>query len=270
MQWLSIRAVLPQKAKIILAVLPFLLLLGTYVVFSEARHAENEADKVLPTLSTLKDSVARIFVKEDRRSGEILLWKDTAASLKRLAYGLIIASCAALFIGLNMGMYPYIASTLSSFVVFLSMIPPLAILPILFIIIGIGELGKIALIVFGTLPLITRDVQIAVKNIPVEQITKAQSMGASHWGVTYKIVLPQIMPRLLTSIRLSLGAAWLFVIAAEAISATEGLGYRIFLVRRYLSMDIIIPYVIWITFLGFLIDLSLRLIIKHRYAWATR
>jgi len=243
MQWLSIRAVLPQKAKIILAVLPFLLLLGTYVVFSEARHAENEADKVLPTLSTLKDSVARIFVKEDRRSGEILLWKDTAASLKRLAYGLIIASCAALFIGLNMGMYPYIASTLSSFVVFLSMIPPLAILPILFIIIGIGELGKIALIVFGTLPLITRDVQIAVKNIPVEQITKAQSMGASHWGVTYKIVLP---------------------------SATEGLGYRIFLVRRYLSMDIIIPYVIWITFLGFLIDLSLRLIIKHRYAWATR
>ena len=75
------------------------------------------------------------------------------------------------------------------------------------------------------------------------------------------------MPRLLSAIRLSLGAAWLFLIAAEGLAATEGLGYRIFLVRRYLSMDVIIPYVTWITLLGFSIDYSLKLIIQKRYRW---
>ncbi len=66
------------------------------------------------------------------------------------------------------------------------------------------------------------------------------------------MVLPQILPRLITCLRLQLGPARLFLIAAEAISADSGLGYRIFLVRRYLSMDVIFPYVMWITLLAVL------------------
>ena len=62
--------------------------------------------------------------------------------------------------------------------------------------------------------------------------------------VVYRVILPQVMPRLLDAVRISLGAAWLFLIAAEAIASTDGLGYRIFLVRRYLAMDVIIPYVL--------------------------
>ena len=58
--------------------------------------------------------------------------------------------------------------------------------------------------------------------------------------------------------RLSMGSAWLFLIAAEAIASTEGLGYRIFLVRRYLAMDVILPYVVWITLLAVFADLALR------------
>ena len=57
-----------------------------------------------------------------------------------------------------------------------------------------------------------------------------------------------------------MGSAWLFLIAAEAIASTEGLGYRIFLVRRYLAMDVILPYVVWITLLAVLADLALRLL----------
>ena len=68
--------------------------------------------------------------------------------------------------------------------------------------------------------------------------------------------MPQVMPRLIDTVRLALGGAWLFLIAAEAIASTEGLGYRIFLVRRYLAMDVILPYVAWITFLGFAIGLA--------------
>jgi NitT/TauT family transport system permease protein len=59
----------------------------------------------------------------------------------------------------------------------------------------------------------------------------------------------------------------LYLIAGEAIAATVGLGYRIFLVRRYIAMDIIIPYVLWISLLAFLADFLVRLWIKKRYRW---
>ena len=106
-----------------------------------------------------------------------------------------------------------------------------------------------------------------MQKIPREQITKAITLGASRFAIIYGIVLPQIMPRLLDDIRLSLGSAWLFLIAAEAIASTEGLGYRIFLVRRYLAMDVILPYVLWIVLLGFLMDGLLRLVVSRRYSW---
>ncbi|MGB3621095.1 MAG: ABC transporter permease subunit, partial [Ketobacter sp.] len=82
-----------------------------------------------------------------------------------------------------------------------------------------------------------------------------------------RVVLPQVMPRLIASVRLSLGSAWLFLIAAEAIVAEDGLGYRIFLVRRYLSMDVILPYVFWIAVLAFALDFLLRNLSHWLYPW---
>jgi NitT/TauT family transport system permease protein len=99
-------------------------------------------------------------------------------------------------------------------------------------------------------------------------IVKAETLSASTWLIGLRVVLPQVMPRLLDSLRLQLGPAFLFLIAAEAISAEAGLGYRIFLVRRYLSMDIIFPYVIWITLLAVMMDLGLRLLRRRVYPWA--
>ena len=83
-----------------------------------------------------------------------------------------------------------------------------------------------------------------------------------------RIVMPQLWPRVIDALRLSLGSAWLFLIAAEAIASTEGLGYRIFLVRRYLAMDVILPYVAWITLLAFTMDALLRLVRAKAFAWA--
>jgi NitT/TauT family transport system permease protein len=81
------------------------------------------------------------------------------------------------------------------------------------------------------------------------------------------VVLPQIAPRLADSLRLSLGPAWLFLISAEAIAATDGLGYRIFLMRRYMAMDVILPYVAWITLLAFGMDWGLRKFNRLCFPW---
>ena len=115
---------------------------------------------------------------------------------------------------------------------------------------------------------LVRDLARHAQTLPVEQFMKAQTLGASTWQYIVRVALPQTLPRLIESTRLQLGPAWLFLISAEAIAAESGLGYRIFLVRRYLAMDVIIPYVIWITLIAFLSDLALAALSRKLFPWA--
>ncbi len=251
----------------LLGALPFLILLVVYLAASNARLAANPNDKLLPSASKLGSTVTRYAAQPDRRTGEYLLWADTTASLKRLALGVALSALAGLAFGIFTGVIPYAGATLSPLIGALSLIPPLALLPILFIVFGLGELSKVILIIIGTAPFLMRDIAMRVAELPGEQIIKAQTLGASTWQIITRVVLPQMWPRLIDAVRLSLGAAWLFLIAAEAIAATDGLGYRIFLVRRYLAMDVILPYVVWITLLAFALDLALRLFSRRVFPW---
>jgi NitT/TauT family transport system permease protein len=251
----------------VLAIMPFVLLIAVYLTASHLRRSENPDDKILPSIAQMADAVDRLAFKPDPRSGEYVMLQDTLSSLKRLALGIGLAAAVGLLLGVNMALFPGMGITLYPLVTFVSIVPPLAILPIIFISFGVDELAKVMLIFIGTFPLITRDIYGTVKAMPRELLTKALTLGAGELQLTYRIVLPQVMPRLIDTIRLSLGGGWLFLIAAEAIASIDGLGYRIFLVRRYLAMDVIIPYVLWITFLGYSIDWSLKRLLRWRYRW---
>ena len=250
-----------------LGLLPFIIIAMVYLSASSARLAENPDDRLLPAVTTMVDAMERMAFEPNRRTGDYLLWSDTLASLQRLGIGVGIAALVGLVFGIANGSIPYLRATFSPLVTGLSLVPPMAILPILFIAFGLDELAKVMLIIIGITPFIIRDLQGRAMEIPEEQVIKLQTLGANTWQIVLRLVLPQIMPRLISAVRLSLGSAWLFLIAAEAIAATEGLGYRIFLVRRYLSMDVILPYVIWITLLAFLIDFALRKYSQWRYPW---
>ncbi|GGY61962.1 ABC transporter permease [Marinobacter zhanjiangensis] len=252
---------------LLLGLAPFLVLILIYGAASQQRLAENPNDKLLPGLEQMTSAVNRMAFQEDRRSGDYLMWQDTKASLQRLGIGMGIAASLALVVGLLNGILPLARAGLAPLVSTLSMIPPLAILPILFIVFGLGELSKVMLIVIGTAPIMMRDVAQRVRELPQEQLIKIQTLGANTWQVITRMALPQVLPRLIDAVRLSLGPAWLFLIAAEAIASEEGLGYRIFLVRRYLAMDVIIPYVIWITLLAIVIDQLLRLTNRRLFPW---
>jgi NitT/TauT family transport system permease protein len=257
-----------RMGRLFLGVLPFAVLALAYLVGSAQRLADNPGDKLLPSLAAMGRMVEVMAFTPDRRTGDYLLWADTAASLTRLWSGLSIAAAISLVFGLLVGVLPLARALLAPFIAFVSMVPPLALLPVLFIVLGLGEVSKIALIVIGVAPILTRDLALAAVNLPREQIVKAETLSASSWLIAWRVVLPQVMPRLIDSVRLQLGPAFLFLIAAEAISAEGGLGYRIFLVRRYLAMDIIFPYVAWITLLAVAMDLALRMVRRRLYPWS--
>lgn len=252
----------------LLALLPLILLVLVYGIGSAARLADNPDDKLLPSATQMVDAVMRMAFEADKRTGSYLLWSDTAASLVRLGLGLCIAALVGLVFGVAAGVFPLLRAPLSPMMTVVSMVPPLAVLPILFIVFGLDELSKVMLIVIGVAPILARDLEQKAREIPQELLVKAQTLGANSWTLVLRVVLPQLLSRLLVSLRLMLGSAWLFLISAEAISATAGLGYRIFLVRRYLAMDVILPYVVWITLLAWLMDWGLRGLKRWLFPWS--
>lgn len=251
----------------LLASIPFVLLILTYAVGSYLRLSENPADKILPSIGQMLSTLRDYALVEDKRTGQYLFWSDTAISLWRLGIGLGSAIVLALALGVPGGLIPWARALIQPFVSAFSLIPPITILPILFIIVGLDEASKIALVLVGTAPVMLRAVALAVEEIPQEMIIKAQTLGASTWQLVTRVVLPQVIPKLITAVRYALIPAWIYLISAEAIAATGGLGYRIFLVRRFLSMDVILPYVIWITILAWMMDATLALIQRRFYPW---
>jgi len=257
-----------RSDRILLGSLPILLLVLLYLSMAALRHAANPMDKILPLPGGMAQAMAALLFQPDQLTGRIVFWTDTLASLQRLGLGLGIATLSALLIGLVLGVLPPVRATFGPLVTAIAVIPPIALLPILFIALGLGEAAKVALIVIGIAPVMVRDIAAHVADLPREQIVKAQTLGASSWQIMIRVALPQAMPRLIHAVRLSLGPAWVFLISAEAVASDVGLGYRIFLVRRYLSMDVIIPYVAWIAVLAIVMDVALVFLSRRLFPWA--
>ena len=254
--------------RILLGAAPIVILVLIYLLASEARHAANPSDKVLPTFAAMAEAIRGFTTDRDPTTDRVVLVADTLASLYRLGIGLGIATASALLLGILLGVVPIARALLGPTIAVIAVIPPVAVLPILFIMLGLDEASKIALIAIGVAPFMTRDLTGFVAGLPAEQFAKAQTLGANSWQLAMRVALPQLMPRLIEALRLSMGPAWVFLIAAEAVASDVGLGYRIFLVRRYFAMDIILPYVAWISLLAIAADLLLLLISRRGFAWA--
>jgi len=252
-----------------------------YFYTAQKRHKENPDDRVVPTLAQLTSGIYQAAMSQDGDEGPSadtqgqsaferfrhgMLWTDTVASSRRFFYGLALLFPAVL-LGLHMGIFPYFGVFFLRFILFFDKIIALSVLPILFIAFGIDELSKVMLIVIGVTPTIILDTFNLTKGVPPEQLVKGFTLGASDFDVAYRVVLKQIWPRVLNSIRLNLKPLMLFLFAGEMIASTDGLAYRIALLRRHMGMNIIIPYVLWVALLLFLVDLAMRLLNKKLHPW---
>lgn len=257
----------------------FLIGILTYVQFSIARHKENPEDRVVPSSAQLiqgiKASILEPAEEDDaldsnagivQRLTHSMLWKDTASSSKRffIAVALLIP---AILIGLHMAVFPFAEAFFLRFGLFFDKIVALSLLPILFIVFGIEEWSKIMLMVIGVGPTMMLDTYNIAKAVPREQIVKAFTLKSSNADVAYRVVLKQILPQVINSLRLNLKPLALFLFAGEMIVSTDGLAYRIGIMRRHMGMDIIIPYLLWVAVLLFGLDALLRFVNRRLHPW---
>jgi NitT/TauT family transport system permease protein len=258
----------------------FLVCLALYVHASKVRHAENPEDRITPNAAQLKagihasvlepaeedDYVAADGTSKWERFHHSMIWKDTLSSARRFGIALLLLVPAVL-LALHIGIFPYVNAGGMRFILFFDKIVALSLLPILFIVFGIDEWSKIALIVIGVAPTMMLDVIGMVKAMPQEQLVKSFTLGANDFDVAYRVTLKQIFPQIINSLRLNLKPMMLFLFAGEMIAASDGLAYRIAIMRRHMGMDVILPYVLWVALLLFCVDMMLRILNRRMHPW---
>jgi NitT/TauT family transport system permease protein len=213
------------------------------------------------------EAVVKLTTEVDARVHAPLLWVDTLASLERLVIGLGMAAVFGLVIGVLIGMFPLFRAMLNPLFDFISNINPMAILVILFMVFGTGSEAKIALIVFGITPIIIATIVLAIEGLPGQQLIKASTLSATQPQTISYLIIPQIMPNLINVVKANIGYAWVFIIAAESLAGSDGLGYRIALFKRKLALDSILPYVMWISMIGYAMIAICNVSVKRFYPW---
>lgn len=256
-----------QVWRIVLGVIGVCLVLAGYTHLSNTRLAENEFDRSVPSWSMMKDGLQKA-IEPDRRDERWLI-QDTKASTKRLLAGLGISIVGALTLGVLMGVLAPFDSFLYPVMAMTSKMVPTAMIAVFFVLLGIGESAFIGIVVFGILPTLTQTVALSVRGVHTELIYKAYTLGASHLEIIWNVVLRQIFPAFLDAVRLSIGPALVYLIAAEMLFADEGFGYRIRLEMKKLNMDIVFPYIAIMAMLFFVLDFALNRFNRWANPWNT-
>lgn len=261
-----IRRPIPHAAVLLLGTLSLILLLGAYTWLSHRQHVENPTDTTIPTWSQLKEGVVAI-TEVNRRSEERWILEDAAATGTRLFLGLAIGIAGSLVIGILMGCFAPVEAVLYPPLALLAKIPPTAALAVFFVLVGTDTKMYVAMIAFGVLPTLAQTIFLEVKEFPDELQYKAYTLGASHGEVIWSIIFRQVFPKLIDAVRLVIGPAMVFLIAAEMLVGDVGFGYRIRLQSKLLNMSVVYPYLALLAAFGFGLDWALRQLQQKCCPW---
>jgi NitT/TauT family transport system permease protein len=200
------------------------------------------------------------------------LFDHIGASLLRVGVGFLIAAAVALPLGLWMGRVTMVYRTLNPVFQILRPISPIAWIPIAILWFGIGDASPIFLIFISTVFPLVVQTATGVHSIEPRYLQAAENFGVPRWKLYVKVIWPAALPQVIVGMRISLGVAWLVVVAAEMIALRSGLGYMIIDARnagnRY---DLVVSGMVVIGLIGLLLDALMRRLeglrsVRWRYA----
>ena len=184
------------------------------------------------------------------------------ASLKRFLTGYIVSVVTAVFLGLILGWFPKIFAYVNPIVQVIRPIAPVAWLPFLVLLVGIGDLPAIAIIfIAGFFPVLLSTVT-AVKNMDPIYLKVAQNFGLNQSQTLIKIVFPSVFPQIIASLHQALGTCWIFLVSGEMVGSQSGLGFLIMDSKNCIRADALLATMITIGVIGLLLDMLIGVVEK--------
>ena len=182
------------------------------------------------------------------------LWQDLGVSIYRIVVGFLIATALALPIGVVIGNFTKWEAAIEPLVDFVRYMPVVAFVPLSILWAGTGDIQKFLIIFIGTFFQQVLLVMDNVKRVPRDYIGLGRTLDLSDLRILTRIVVPSALPGIWDTMRITLGWAWTWLVLAELVAATSGLGYRITVSQRYFQTDTIIGYILLLGFLGLVTD----------------
>ena len=178
--------------------------------------------------------------------------------IRRILPGFLIGTSLGIIVGVFMAMNRIGRAIFNPIVEILRPLPPLALIPLLILWLGIGFITQILLIAYGSFIIMVVTSYEAVLNVPPIYIHAATPLGATPRQIFRRVIIPSIVPDIFSGVRVSAAASFGYDVAAELMGAMSGLGYRLVLARRYLLTQNIVIILIVIAILSFSIDYLIR------------
>lgn len=202
--------------------------------------------------------------------GDGTLGKDVLASLARVLVGFVLGTAVAIPVGFLMGWYAVLRGLVEPWIQFFRTVPPLAIIPLAIVLMGIGEAPKIFVIFLAAFLACVISTFQGVVNVDKTLIDAARVLGSKDAGIFARVVVPASTPFILVGMRVGLGSAWATLVAAELIAAQQGLGFRMQNAQLYYDLPTIFVGLISIGVLGLLMDRVLLTAERKLTGWQER
>jgi NitT/TauT family transport system permease protein len=217
------------------------------------------------------DSLALRFSPEATLAslGELLLrpelYEHVLVSLKRILLGLLLALLIGVPLGLMIGSYRHLEAATTPAFQFLRMISPLSWMPVVVMLMGVGDQPIYFLLTFAAVWPILLNTVAGVRQLDPRWLQLSRSLSATRWETLRKVILPGVLGHVLTGVRLLIGILWIVLVPCEMLGVSAGLGYFILDTRDRLAYSELMAMVLLIGVLGFALDAFARWL--HR-RWA--
>jgi NitT/TauT family transport system permease protein len=204
-----------------------------------------------------------------------LLWGDrlgldVIASTQRVILGVALGITLAVPVGFMLGWYRQVRRFVDPLVNFFRALPPIALIPLVIVYFGIGEIAKVVILFYASFFAGVIVMYEGIAQISPIFVRVARTLGATDGEIFLKVVIPLAVPHMLTALRVALGVAWATLVASELIAARQGLGSLIQNAAAFFQLDIIYAGIICIGFVALAMDLALRRVARRLIAWQER
>jgi len=246
--WFEFQQPIPTSAKVVLGILAWILLLGIWQLIPTLNPA---IDRLLPTPTKVMATLYELFTEQD-------FAVDIGQSLARIGLSFALAVAVALPLAVLMGAFPAVEAFFNPIVSPFRYLPAPSFIPLLLAWLGTGDDQKIALLFLGVIWFLISLLMDDTKRVPLDLLSSARTLGATRLSSLFVIILPSALPFYLDTIRQMLAVSWTYLVIAEIVAATDGIGAVMMRAKRFVRMDVIIACILTIGVLGFVSDNLLR------------
>jgi NitT/TauT family transport system permease protein len=238
--------------------------IGVFALLLLAWWLATASGEVKPLFLPRPDAVLAKLA-ELARSGQ--LWQDASISIWRITIGFLISTAFALPIGVLIGCYKSWEAIVEPVVDFIRYMPVVAFVPLTILWTGTGDTQKYLIIWIGTFFQQVLLIMDNVKGVPWDFINLGRTLQMPERRILSRIVLPSAMPGIWDSLRISLGWAWTWLVVAELVAATSGMGYRITTAQRFFQTDLIIGYILLLGCFGLATDQAMKALGRRMFRY---